>query len=506
MRKIPLLITLLSLGIKSQMQYLDANFNTSGYISSDYRNKSSDELLKIRFSNDNNFIYGLGNISISDYKSYESGLGIIKYNLNTGLNQSFGNFGKQHYYIDTYENAPPNYDSYHFPNGSLLILSSSGLYKIDNNGNLDQSFGFNGKQQLEIKCSGRKILMLSNGSFFVFGNKQVNYDNDLYIQKFNADGFPDDSFGNMSVKIYNLGTMEDIVDAQLLNDGKILITANSKKQVNSNTYYNYRYSILRKMNLNGDFDTTFEYNYIPYLSGGEFLKSILSDDQNFLYVAMYDRILKINLQNSTIVQSYGNLSTSPFGWSNFKIADFTIKNNKIYIAGGYSQNPYSSSDVYNNWIQCYNMDGTLDTSFANQGSFIYFQSTEPTSSAKSILVADDGSVYCATSRNSDYLLYKILPALTLNTSDFNYKNTQILYIYPNPVIDTVTANLVLEKPQKLDIQVFDLSGKLIKQFSNLSTVKGKNEIKVNLSDLPVGNYMLNFITNEYSQSVKIIKK
>lgn len=72
--RIQLFIVSLSLSkANGQSQYLDSNFNGAGYLQTDYKSKSYDELSNIKLSN--NALYAFGKVTIEDYKFYESGFG-----------------------------------------------------------------------------------------------------------------------------------------------------------------------------------------------------------------------------------------------------------------------------------------------------------------------------------------------------------------------------------------------------------------------------------------------
>jgi len=505
------LMSLFVLKANGQSQLLDSNFNGIGFLQTDYKAKSFDNISNIKLSN--NSIYSIGEVSLQDYKFYESGFGVLKHSLTSGLDNSFGYQGKAHYYFDSYHRSTATKDIYEYADGSLLILSEQGLIKINQNGVLDDNFGFNGKKHFEPipNLEFNKLLILPNGKIYIFGKKG----DDLCIEKYNADGFLDLSFGNQGTITLDLGTIESINDAQLLNDGKILIVGYSQKQINNNPTIVTRYNIIRKINLDGMIDLNFGYDDVPsiYDKPGVFKKVLLDNSNTYAYIINQindcdHRILRFDLQSQTISNFFYNPSGNPWlCWglsSRYIINDIVLNNNQLYIAGNESISGGNSI-----WITRYNLDGNIDITFANQGNFNYFiydgSATSPSDSPvnlQSIQIASDGSIYGGGRFNSDFLVFKILKSINLSTDDINGEDN-ILKVYPNPVRDFLYANTKSIKTN-IVISVYDMSGKLVKKQTFDSGYD--NKVAINLSDLVTGNYVVKYEANGFLKSVRIIKK
>ncbi|REC63171.1 hypothetical protein DRF65_05825 [Chryseobacterium pennae] len=511
--RIQLFIVLMSLSLSKahgQSQYLDSNFNGAGFLQTDYKSKSYDELSNIKLSN--NGLYAFGRVTIEDYKSYESGFGVLKHNLTSGLNPTFGNQGKANYYFDSYHYADSTRDVYPYADGSFLILSDLGLTKIDQNGVLDPNFAFNGKQEFEYgQKTYTRLLVLPNNKIYVFGQKG----DDLYIERYNPDGFFDFSFGNQGTLTIDVGSLDIINDAKLLNDGRILITGYSQKQVNSNSSGNTRYNFIKKINQDGTLDPAFNYDDIPsiYDNPGYFKKMLVDNSNTYAYIINKvsecdHRVLKVNLQTLASSKLFVNPSGTPWLCSNlnpkYVVNDIILDGDRMYIAGTEKINANNSM-----WVTRYNLDGIMDTTFANQGKFNYFTySGNPNSpvddvvNLESIQLAPDGSLYGGGRLNNDFLVFKILKTLTLEVNESKSDKTHILNVYPNPVKDFLFAenkNLT----GNIQISVYDMSGKLVKKQNSDS----RNEkASIDLSDLMSGNYVIKYEAKNFSQSVRIIKK
>lgn len=82
-----------------------------------------------------------------------------------------------------------------------------------------------------------------------------------------------------------------------------------------------------------------------------------------------------------------------------------------------------------------------------------------------------------------------------------------LQIYPNPVIETLTIRFYIENEQKIQTKIYDISGKLVKQFfSSFYENENSKIIKLKLNDLEQGNYLISLTGKEKIISFKILKK
>jgi len=82
-----------------------------------------------------------------------------------------------------------------------------------------------------------------------------------------------------------------------------------------------------------------------------------------------------------------------------------------------------------------------------------------------------------------------------------------LSMYPNPVSDQGSVNFNLAEQSSVDIQVFDLNGRAVRQFMNRSFEAGQNTFTMNTSDLSAGTYVLTVKSDaQYSTSKFVVVK
>jgi hypothetical protein len=87
------------------------------------------------------------------------------------------------------------------------------------------------------------------------------------------------------------------------------------------------------------------------------------------------------------------------------------------------------------------------------------------------------------------------------------KETQALRnvkLYPNPVKDELTVEFNAPTASNYLLQIFSLEGKLL-QSTRESANSGSNVNQLNISNLPVGMYLLRIQTDGQTKSIKFIK-
>jgi hypothetical protein len=89
---------------------------------------------------------------------------------------------------------------------------------------------------------------------------------------------------------------------------------------------------------------------------------------------------------------------------------------------------------------------------------------------------------------------------TTNKDKLEKQIENVLKIYPNPVLDNLTIELLLEENQTVELNLFDLNAKLIKK---LSISNGINNF--NIHDLAPGEYILNTTIGTERKSWKLTK-
>jgi len=79
-------------------------------------------------------------------------------------------------------------------------------------------------------------------------------------------------------------------------------------------------------------------------------------------------------------------------------------------------------------------------------------------------------------------------------------------LYPNPVEDNFTLRYKLNNTSDVNIQITDVSGKLINTFSFNDVQKGENELNIEAANLNSGIYLLNIKSNGGSVTKRFVVK
>ena len=91
----------------------------------------------------------------------------------------------------------------------------------------------------------------------------------------------------------------------------------------------------------------------------------------------------------------------------------------------------------------------------------------------------------ATGANSDYIGIDSVAYIPSGSGVHENNISSSISIYPNPANDNVTLNFGSGKPVERTITVTDLVGKIV-----LEQVFNKNNVSINIAELPSGFYTL----------------
>ena len=77
-------------------------------------------------------------------------------------------------------------------------------------------------------------------------------------------------------------------------------------------------------------------------------------------------------------------------------------------------------------------------------------------------------------------------------------------MYPNPVSDYATVALEINTKSNVIINIYDLTGKLVKTMHGGNLNAGIQELNIDCSDLKTGTYVIRVFAGEDSGSTKFI--
>lgn len=367
-----------------------------------------------------------GNSNISS----ENDLVIARLNKNGGMDNSFGSGGM----VTTEVDSPiVYYNSLALqPDGKFFLAGSPAVVKYNTDGKLDDSFDGDGKL-LNDYHQGNTVFNTSvqqpDGKLLVAGVTWNGLYNDCVVARYNSNGSLDKSFGNKGWQITDFGGFERVSSIVLQSDGKILVGGSSL--------------VVARYNTDGSPDISFngDGKLTPKLIGNyESLTSLALQSDGKMVLAIIFQTNNYDPGNTAIARlnSDGTLDSS-FSEDGVQLTNFTgnfnvslvIQNDGKIVMGGSSS--FDNDRIFA--LARFNTDGSPDVSFSGDGK----QSTvfgPGDYYSYSIALQKDGKIVLAGTARVPVSLYPdsnycVVARYNINgdlDSTFNKKGYQSTYI------------------------------------------------------------------------------
>lgn len=287
------------------------------------------------------------------------------------------------------------------------IYSQVSVIRLLPNGILDSTFGTNGRFEFDFNpadCGAVALNMQADEKIIVVGKYYNGASLQILAIRITTAGLLDNSFGNNGITLVQMDTLlkdDEATSCIIQPDDKILIGAITFNQGNGGKIFG-----LCRLNANGTRDTNFGTNGV-----------VRTDIPNFAN----DYPLTLTLQNDGKIIQAGS-----------------TKNSRLIALCRYETN------------------GSLDTSFANDG-IAAFDISAGNDVAQDLLVQDDGRIIVAGNKSSSACLLRLTQNGLLDTT-FNHTGitlygtasgeafTEVLLMNPNKIIaagyakDTANVN------------------------------------------------------------------
>lgn len=229
---------------------LDTNYATNGILRFGFGSAHA-EAHALAIQPDNKII--VAGYSITTSSNYD--FAIARVNTDGTLDTDFSNDGKTVINLDEYDKANTIAIQ---SDGKIIVAGDAdgqlGLIRLTEFGNLDSTFGTNGKLITNIEGGGEEILaikMIEDGKILCAGTRYTNQSNFLAI-RYNANGTLDTTFGTNGYTTVDLDneSQDTAKSIAVQNDGKFIIVGDT---YTDGAYY----FALTRFNANGTLDTTF---------------------------------------------------------------------------------------------------------------------------------------------------------------------------------------------------------------------------------------------------------
>lgn len=105
--------------------------------------------------------------------------------------------------------------------------------------------------------------------------------------------------------------------------------------------------------------------------------------------------------------------------------------------------------------------------------------------------------------NNQQLNY-ITVSCTTGINDVNYKKVNLI-VYPNPANSTINFKYDFLKSANVSARIMDLTGRTLKQISLGKVNSGDHKFEIQINELPMGTYLLEFATDDSKGISKFTK-
>ena len=369
-----------------------------------------------------------GKIVVAGYSGNgtNNDIAVVRHNPNGSLDTSFDTDGKVTTSTGT-GNDIANSAAIQ-SNGKIVLAGYSNrgvvVIRYDSNGLLDTSFDTDGKVTTAVGSGNdhaNSVAIQNDGKIVVAGYSVNGSINDFAITRYNANGLSDNTFGANGKVTTVIGTGNDIANSVAIqNDGKIVVVGQSSNGIN------YDFAITR-YSANGSLDTSFDTDgklTTAIGSGNDQANSVAIQNDGKIVVAgqslngsNYDFAITRYNANGSLDTSFDNDGkvTTAIGTGNDIAYSVAIQTDGKIVVAGYTGTGVNSDFA----VIRYNTNGSLDNSFDNDG--IVTTAIGTTSDiAYSVAIQSDGKIvvagYTGIVINSDFAVTRYNANGSLDTS------------------------------------------------------------------------------------------
>lgn len=283
----------------------------------------------------------------------------------------------------------------------LIVLIFVVQLSFSQSGNLDTTFDGDGKKYFGFAIPndyGEFIIIQPDSKIIVGGSSSLNGGEASFsMARLNPSGTFDGSFGTSGKVTTSYGNQGfEAYNAALQSDGKIVVVGN---QI-TNSSLGYSQVALVRYNPNGSLDTSFDTDGIVTMqldsSNEDFGIEVKIQSDGKIVIGVQSRInfdrdfvlIRYN-SDGTLDSTFGTngISRTLLNTTNEAIYDIALQSDGKIVAAGVISGT-SNDDVA---VFRYNSDGSLDTTFATNGKFIYdFASNH--NYASSVVITSDNKL------------------------------------------------------------------------------------------------------------------
>ena len=369
--------------------------------------------------------------------------------------------------------------------GKFIVVGSSRtgsntdftLVRYHSDGSLDSSFGGDGIVVTDITPlydAASDIIIQADGKILITGSSN----NSFTLVRYNTDGSLDTSFGNAGIATPDVNASRNTpTSISLQDDGKILVSGTEHSFTNGNVFkfltvrYNSDGSLDSSFGINGSVTTGLNSNDFSFANSLTVQEDgkILVVGQSYIGGNGYDFVLVRYNTDGSVDTSFGagdGLVITDIAGSNNAAFDLVIQSDGKILLAGYS---YTGTNGFDFALARYNIDGSLDTQFANNG-IITTDISGDGDQAFSLALQGDGKIILAgqtrINASTDIALARYNADGTLDTSFDG------AILNGNPTFTEGGAAVILD----IDVQVFDIELVLADNFDGATLTLARHAL------------------------------
>lgn len=435
----------------------------------------------------------------------------VRYLSNGNLDTSFGTNGKATF---LFESQSFLNDISLQSDGKILLAgqSSSGycVARVFTDGTLDTSFGTNGFTVLAPAFGSagiNSVVVYQDDSFLVTGAEQIQNSTNFSLKliKFTSNGFIDTSFGNQGILMPDLDFESNSGGKiQIQVDGKIVIGGTSKVNEN-NTLIDKSYFL--RLNADGSLDTNFGTDGIILISNNYKLTDFILESNNDIILIGNVNTNAQGTSGNIFISKYDNLGLldSSFGTNGRTIVSvntFAEYANTITKQSDgkflLGGSYFNTSTVTDGLIVRFLQNGQIDNTFGTNGVFQVGVSNGTDIITDMIMTPNNQIVTTGYANYSTNFDFSTLRINIDITLDSNIEEKIFCNVYPNPVVDVFH----IVSQELIDgVELYDLNGRLL-----LKKDHNDFECVFSIADFPKGVYLIKITSKKGLHTEKIVKE
>lgn len=497
MKKIIILLILLPILHIASAQVLDNSFGTNGLV---VITPQIGEALALARQADGKIVTA-GRVIGDATHQFE----VIRYNSNGSLDNGFGIGGiviTQVSFLSTATAIVIQPDgkivaagTYHTGDFANIYHMVVARYHVD--GSIDSTFGTDGLVMPELGFSEEinDIALQPDGKIIVAGaiTNDLSGAESFMLARFNSNGTLDSGFGTSGVTTTFVNISSEIVDIELLPNGKI-IAAGRQSPYDDPPVPDYVNFAIARYTTQGILDSTFGTNGIAgtdVVAGApDVLQSMIVQPDGKIVAAgsSGNNQCLVRYQNDGSLDNTFGISGKVIRPGPPAVLHLALRNNGKLITAGTMLDMVGSADFM---LNGYLSNGAIDTNFGLNGTVLTnFPTIIPEGAndlSNCILIATDGKIIVAGSSDMQVALARYTVADETLVNNPSHQELDI-NIYPNPVKGVLNVQWNgSEKVLKTNISLINILGQT--EYVKVTELKKGNN-KIEIPNLAKGNYIL----------------